>query len=93
MTFRNDYLLKNVKGFDPGLVDERRATMRALLDGPDDADRAAALARIAELGRPLVLLLAQDRHAALGPWLTAHGRGTLLYRDAAYAVWLVPQPD
>lgn len=93
MTFRNDYLLENVKGYDAGIVDARRAELMALFDGPDDASRAKALAAIGALGRPLVLMVAEGRHDGLGPWLLRTGKGGEVHRDAAYAVWLVPNPD
>ncbi len=93
MTFRNDYLLENVKGYDPAIVDARRAELNALFDGPDDASRAAALQKIGALGRPLVLLVAEGRHAGLGPWLGRSGKGDEIHRDASYAVWLVPKTE
>ena len=93
MGFRNDFLLKNVKGYDPEIVESRRAELNALFDGPDDASRAAALRGIGSLGRPLVLLVASGRHEALGPWLLKSERGQEIHRDSGYSVWLVPRAE
>lgn len=90
MTFRNDYLLTNVKGYDPAIVTTRRQALMALFDGPTEAARGAALDSIRALGRPLVLLIAAGRHPGLEDWLGGTGGGTRLYTDAGYAVWLLP---
>lgn len=90
MTFRNDYLLTNVKGYDPAIVTKRRQVLRALFDGPSDTARRAALHGIRALGRPLVLLIASGRHPGLNEWLRGAAGAEQLYADPAYAVWLLP---
>ncbi len=90
MVFPNDYLLENVKGYDPKIVDGRRARLKALFDGPGPATRAEALREVAGIGRPLVLMLAKGRHKGFSPWLAAHTRAEKIYADAAYSVWLIP---
>lgn len=90
MSIRNDLLLTGVKGYDPKLIAERRAVVVTLYDGPDGADRAGALADVARLGRPIVLLVAPDENRGLADWLIRSGPGREVFRDARYLVWLVP---
>lgn len=90
MTFRNDYILADVKGYDPALIAERRKKVVALYAGRDDDARASALADIARLGRAVVLLLAPARNPGLADWLARSGRGYPVFRDAGYLVWVVP---
>ncbi len=92
MTFRNDFLLVNVKGYDRGLIAARRKDVVALYDGTSDAARARALADVARLGRAVVLLLAPGHNPRLADWLVRAGTGRAIYRDARYLVWLVPAP-
>ncbi len=90
MTFTNDYLLTSVKGYDPTIVATRRATLRALFDGPDDAGRDLALGRARSLGRPLVLLVAAGRHPGFEDWLGRTAGARRLHGDPGYSVWLLP---
>lgn len=90
MTFPNDYLLTSVKGYDPAIVETRRATLRVLFDGPDDAWRGLALGRLRGLGRPLVLLVAAGRHPGLEDWLGGNAGARQLHGDPGYSVWLLP---
>lgn len=90
MTFRNDFLLAQVKGYDPTLIAARRADVVALYDGGDDAARGRALADVARLGRAVVLLVAPEENPRLADWLARTGAGQAIYRDGRYLVWLVP---
>ena len=82
----NDYLLKSVKGYDGALVEKRRAKLRGLFEGADDATRERSLAGIRALGRPIAIILNEQRHRRLLGWLLErtvarplfHGDGLLL---------------
>lgn len=93
MTFRNVYLLTNVKGYDPAIVSTRRQDLTALFDGPGADARSGALARIRALGRPIVLLIAAGRHPGFTDWLGGPGGGERIHADAGYEVWLLAGRD
>jgi hypothetical protein len=85
-----EYVLTKVRGYSRELVGQRRATCAALFHG-DDAARESALATIARLARPIVVL-GDERdpdHAALIAWLAGAGRGRELARDDGLVAWLV----
>lgn len=90
MTFRNDFLLADVKGYDPALITSRRNDVVALYDGTDDRARSEALEDIERLDRPVALLVAPARNAGLANWLARSDLGRRIYRDARYSVWLLP---
>ncbi|WP_347312930.1 hypothetical protein [Defluviimonas sp. SAOS-178_SWC] len=90
LTFRNDFLLADVKGYDARLIAARRKDVVTLYDGRDDAARARVLTDIARLGRAVVLLVAPGRNARLAGWLARMGQGRGVFRDDTYLVWLFP---
>lgn len=92
MTFGNDYLLTNVKGYAADLVRARHRDLDAILHGTDAAAREVALGDVARLGRPIVLLLAAGRNPGAEQWLAQATGARALYGDANYRVWLLPAP-
>ena len=76
----NDYLLKAVKGYDHSLVEERRAQLRGLFEPADDATRERSLGGIQALGRPVAIILDEQRHQSLLQWLLERDAAQPLFR-------------
>ena len=88
-----DKYLSLVRGYDPELIAERGRVRAALFAAEtSDRDRAAALARVLELGRPVALVLEASEHAALHAWLTRELAGGPLYSGEGLELWLIPAP-
>ena len=82
----NDYLLKAVKGYDHDLVEERRAQLRGLFEPADDATRERSLAGIQALGRPVAIILDEQRHQPLLQWLLERKSARPLFRGDGLAL-------
>ena len=86
---RAEDMLTIAKGYEPGIIEERRRIVAALFGDVDDAGRARSLARIRELGRPVVILLDESRHASLARWLATNVGARRPYVDGDGSLWLV----
>ena len=85
-----DILLEDVKGYDAGLIDSRRAIENELFHSPDPVRVADALDRVLSLKRPVVVIVDNRVHGALQGWLAQSGRGQLLFNGDDLAAWLFP---
>jgi len=91
INLHTDTLLTATRGYDRRILQERRKQITALLD--DSAPgRAAALAQVLAVNRPLVLVVDTTRHRELDEWL-AHEKATAIYRNDGASVWLVLPPE
>jgi hypothetical protein len=55
----------------------------------DGIQRAESLNQILEFNRPLALVLDKRRHASLMDWLIKQRKGTLLYKENGFVLWLI----
>jgi hypothetical protein len=93
IAFAADDLLIRTEGYDPAIVDRRRAAMHALYETESDSSRAMQLDAIqAEVSRPLVILLETVRDAGLSAWLAARPGTRLIYTGEGLAGWVVDGP-
>lgn len=85
-----DFLLKRVRDYPAGLVDERRATVLRLFDSDNAEVRAAAVRRMmGEMGRPLVVIALPDDRGLLD-WLSAYPGAGPIHVGRAASAWLLP---
>lgn len=82
-----DALVARIKGFDDGVLAQRRATLQQFY-GDDDSAREKALEEILRLGRPVAVVV-QDQ-AGLEKWLQQ--RGAAIYSHDRLSLWLIPTP-
>jgi hypothetical protein len=82
-----DQVLLDIRGYDPKIVAERRSTVESLFAAADDASRATAYGKIANLGRPVAIIVG-DADSALARWLLGRG-GENIHDDETSAVWLL----
>jgi hypothetical protein len=85
----SDLILKKVKGYDPKLIEDRRATIKQLFDPLDENRRAESLDQIQVLKRPVAIILNDRRHRHLAEWLVREGKGMSLYQGEGVTLWLV----
>jgi len=87
-----DYLLKRSRGYDPNLVDERRAIARGLFDSRDPSSRADALEQLRDLGRPLAIIVEERENPELSTWLRAVG-AIEIEEHSGITAWLVQDEE
>lgn len=85
-----DRILKEVKGFDPELVAERRARVAELYSSRSAAAFAQNVARIQDIDRPLVVLMDENDDADLIRVARESGLGNELYSGGSTTVWFIP---
>jgi hypothetical protein len=89
LNLKGDYVLLDVKGYDPGIVKRRRREVTTLLAPAEPQHWRASLDRIRALRRPLALILETRRHQALLSWLQSQGIGAPVYNTSDHTVWLI----
>lgn len=85
----SDETLTEAKGYDKRILDDRRATLAALFDGKNGAERSDALARVLAFHRPVAVLLDTQRDEALLTWLQSTHEGQSLYSADKVDVWMI----
>lgn len=84
---RNGYLLYDVKGFDPALLESRQNRLNTFLNTESVEAREQAYRSIRnELGKPLVVLSERTRQFSLSSWMTNRD-AELLHEGVRYSVW------
>ncbi len=89
---KSEDMLKIIKGYDSRVLQERRGIVAMLFGSVEDAARERALSRVLAIGRPVVVVFAEARYAALARWLEERTGARRVYSDSDGSVWLVGAP-
>ena len=82
-------LLGTQKGYGKEIIEQRRITVRTLLNSTDIAETERSLGEIASLGRPMAIVVDPAQHAFFRAWLINNERGSVIFEDGKREVWLV----
>lgn len=92
VSLQSELLLGDIKGYDRGLIRERKLVVERLFDDEEDR-RLEPLDQVLELGRPVAIIIDQDRNKALLRWLEGEEMGHRLYEGEGLVLWMVRPGD
>ena len=86
------HILMTVKGYDPEVITRRAETAAVLYHSRDEDEFARAMSTIQQLGRPVVIVIRLNAHAALDKWLSQRADSEAVFSGDDVHVWMLAPP-